>query len=232
MRPCASLEKRRATDSDAGSIGAPCSKWCWSRGGRLKSAMILIQTFSGQFAAAAGTSVLPYSNSGFPPLTNVLAGGLIYPAGHIPEILYAFGKFVESASDDMMTVGEVLQSQQGPRFGMQICYCGDPRRENDLLKPLRASLKPQDDNVRVMPYLEANRHSIPHSGCALPNGPVSSATRAGRDCDHYDPAPPLSRVFCSFLRHCHSHRPRKRPSPLRQRGYEIDITGRWSAPSK
>src|SRR5260370_23625751 len=37
---------------------------------------------------------------------------------------------------------------------MLVFYCGHPSQGNELLKPLRA-LKPQEDNVRVMPYREA-----------------------------------------------------------------------------
>ena len=171
-------------------------------GGRLKSAMIPIQTFSGQFAAARTSVSLPPLGFWLPPLTNVLAGVLICPAGHIPELFYAFVKFFESASDDMMTVGEVLQSQQGPRFRMQICYCGDPRQGNDLLKPLCAPLKPQDDNVRVMPYLEAQSTLNPAAPVAhfqtdlflpqLDQAAIATITAA------INAAPPLSRVF-SFL---------------------------------
>jgi hypothetical protein len=37
---------------------------------------------------------------------------------------------------------------------MLVCHCGNPRQGNELLGPLRA-LKPQEDKVRVMSYLEA-----------------------------------------------------------------------------
>ena len=54
---------------------------------------------------------------------------------------------------------------------------------NDLVRPLRA-LKPQDDSVKVMSYLEAQAAGwiSSNAGCALPNGPVSSGTQRGRNC--------------------------------------------------
>jgi len=88
------------------------------------------------------------------PLTDVLAGTLLYPPGRIPELLQAFVKFVATAPDELNTLGSVLPSAQGTRFRMLAFYCGHPSQGNELLKPLRA-LRPLEDNVRVMPYLEA-----------------------------------------------------------------------------
>jgi hypothetical protein len=88
------------------------------------------------------------------PVTDVLAGTLMYPAGRIPELLQAFAKFVAAEPDEMDALAQLLPSERGPRCRMDVCYCGDPRIGNDLLRPLRA-LRPQDDSVKVMPYLEA-----------------------------------------------------------------------------
>ena len=70
---------------------------------------------------------------------------------------------------------------------MLVCHCGDPRHGNDLLRPLRA-LKPQEDKVRVMSYLEAQSGAGISSSArrAFPNGPVSSGTQRGRDCDDHN----------------------------------------------
>src|SRR5579863_126645 len=87
------------------------------------------------------------------PVTDILKGTLTYPPGRIPELLQAFAKFVATAPDDMNAVCGVLPSERGLRFWMLACYFGQPRDGNDLLRPLRA-LKPQEDNVRVMSYLE------------------------------------------------------------------------------
>ncbi len=86
-------------------------------------------------------------------VTDVLAGTLLYPPGRVPDLLQAFVKFVAAAPDEMNVVGGVLPSEQGRRFWILVCYCGDPREGNDLLKPLRA-LKPQEDKIRVLSYLE------------------------------------------------------------------------------
>src|SRR6202041_2886113 len=88
------------------------------------------------------------------PVTDVLAGTLMYPAGRTAEMLQTFEKLVATAPDELNVLCGVLPSGQGARFQLQFFYGGDPRKENEFLKPLRA-LKPQEDNVRVKPYLEA-----------------------------------------------------------------------------
>jgi hypothetical protein len=76
----------------------------------------------------------------------------MYPAGRIPELLLAYAKFTAAAPDEMFVLGLVLPSEQGPRLRMLISYCGQPALGNDLLKPLRSPLKPQEDTVKVTSY--------------------------------------------------------------------------------
>src|SRR5580692_10162757 len=88
------------------------------------------------------------------PVTEVLAGTLLYPPGRTPELLQAFAKFVAAAPDEVSVVGGVLPSEKGTRFQLTFFHCGDSRKGNELVRPWR-ELKPQEDNVRVMSYLEA-----------------------------------------------------------------------------
>ena len=88
------------------------------------------------------------------PVTDVLAGTLMYPAGRTREMLQTFVKLVATAPDELHVFCGVLPSGQGARFQLQFFYCGDPRQGNELLRPLRA-LKPQEDNVGVKSYLES-----------------------------------------------------------------------------
>jgi FAD/FMN-containing dehydrogenase len=61
------------------------------------------------------------------PLSEVLAGTLVYPNGRIPELLQAFAKFVADAPDEMNVVGQVVSSSDGAHFQMLVCHCGDAR---------------------------------------------------------------------------------------------------------
>jgi hypothetical protein len=170
------------------------------------------------------------------PVTDVLAGTLMYPAGRLPDLLQAFQKFVAAAPDEMSVVGAVLPSEQGTRFRLVPFHCGHPRQGNELLRPLRA-LKPQEDNVRVMSYLEAQSAAFLSAPVAhfqtnlfLPEltGPAI-ATIATATVD----APPNTRVFLvPFYGAITRVALNDTAFSLRHPGYELDIVGLWDAPAQ
>jgi hypothetical protein len=150
--------------------------------------------------------------------------------------LPAFVKFVAAAPDEMNVLGMVLPSAQGTRFQMLVCHCGDPRQGNELLRPLRA-LKPQGDDVRVMPYLDAQaggflRAPVAHfqTDLFLPElsaAAIATITTATND------ASPNTRVFIvPFYGAITRVKVSDTAFPLRQPGYELDIVGLWSTPAE
>ncbi len=170
------------------------------------------------------------------PVTDVLAGTLMYPAGRTPEMLQTFVKLVAAAPDELSVLCGVLPSGQGARFQLQLFYCGDPNQGNELLKPLRA-LKPQEDNVNVKSYLESQtagflRAPVAHfqTDLFLPelSAPVIAAITAATD--H---SPPTNRVFIVPLYGAISRVGITDTAfALRHPGYEVDITGLWSTPAE
>jgi len=170
------------------------------------------------------------------PVTNVLAGTLTFPPGHIPDFLQAFATFVLAAPDEMNVVGEVIPSEQGPRFHMLVCHCGDPRQGADLLRPLRA-LKPQTDTVREASYLETQATINPYAPVAhfqtdlfLPELSVAAIAAIAAATSE---APPNSRVFIVPLYGAVSRvRVSDTAFPLRQPGFEVDLMGRWTSPAE
>jgi len=173
------------------------------------------------------------------PVSEILVGTLIYPAGRIPELLHAFAKFTGAAPDEMATTAMILPSEQGPKIRMLVGYCGQATLGNDLLKPLRAPLNPQEDTVKVMPYLEAQARVFPVSpkpsayfvtNLFLPEineGAVATITTATQD------APQRFRVMIGQY---HGAMTRVRPNdmafPLRERGYEVEVSSYWGAPGE
>jgi len=169
------------------------------------------------------------------PVTDVLAGSLLYPPGRIPDLLQAFAKFVAAAPDEASIVGSLLPSEQGTRFRVLVFHCGDPRLGNELLRPLRV-LKPQEDNVRVMSYLEAQAAAFLPAPVAhfqtdlfLPeftSAVIATIVTATKD------APPNNRVFIVPFYGAITHVAASNMAfPLRRPGYEVDIVGTWSAPA-
>jgi hypothetical protein len=171
------------------------------------------------------------------PVGEVVSGGLMYPAGRIPELLETFVKFLAGAPDEMDALAQLLPSERGPRLKVDLCYCGDARMGNDLIRPLRA-LKPQDDTVKVMSYLEAQAAGgflltpVAHFQTDLFLRELSGAALAAiTTAINYAPATckliivslrgAVSRVSLSDMAYA-----------LRQPGYEIDIAGVWSSPAE
>jgi FAD/FMN-containing dehydrogenase len=169
-------------------------------------------------------------------VSEVLAGTITYSPGRISELLHAFVKFVSAAPDEMNVVGEVLPSEQGPRFQMLVLHCGQARHGNDLLRPLRA-LKPEEDKVRITSYLETQSTINPYMPVAhfqtdlflpqLTDAAIAAITKATKD------ASPNTRVFIVPLYGAISRVGVSDTAfALRQPGYEVDIMGRWDAPEE
>src|SRR5215469_8766598 len=170
------------------------------------------------------------------PVSEVLAGTITYSPGRISELLRAFVKLVSAAPDEIGLVGVVLPSEQGPMFEILVCYFGDPRTGNDLLRPLRA-LKPQEDKICVASYLETQATINPYSSVAhfqtnlvLPElnpSAMQAITTAAND------GLPNTRVFIVPIYGAVTRVGLKDTAfPLRQPCYELDLMGRWSAPAE
>jgi FAD binding domain-containing protein/berberine-like enzyme len=169
------------------------------------------------------------------PVGEVLSGALMYPVGRIPELLQAFVRFLAGAPDEMDAFAQLLPTEQGPRLKIDVCYCGDPRMGNDLVRPLRA-LKPQDDTVKVMSYLEAQSAGgflqvpVAHFQTnlflrELGGAAIVAVTTAINN------APAKCKAIIVPLRGAVSRVGLSDTAfTLRQPGYEIDITGVWIAP--
>ena len=167
------------------------------------------------------------------PVDGVLSGALTYPAGRIAELLHGFVKFLSGAPDEMDAFAQLLPSQEGRRLKIDICDCGDPRVGNDLLASLR-TLKPQNDTVRIMPYLEAQAAggflSAPdaHFQTNLFLRELSAAAIAAltKSVDH---APATCKVIIVPLRGAVSRvKVTDTAFALREPGFEIDIAGTWN----
>lgn len=172
------------------------------------------------------------------PVSEVLSGTLTYPAGRIAELLQAYVGFVNGAPDEMHALTQLQPSDRGVRLQIDACYCGDPRIGNDLLRPLRA-LKPQDDGVKVMPYLEAQAAGgflltpVAHFQTDL-FIPKLGETAIAAIATAIKNAPATCKVIVVPLGGAVSRVPVGDTAyALRQPGFEVDIAGVWhSLPEK
>ncbi|MGA7315563.1 MAG: FAD-binding oxidoreductase [Silvibacterium sp.] len=171
------------------------------------------------------------------PVGEVVSGALLYPPGRIPELLQAFVRFLSKAPDEMDAFAQLSPSEPEPRIKIDVCYCGDQRTGTELLRPLRA-LKPQDDSVRVMSYLEAQAAggfllapiALFQTDLFLPElsgAAIAAITVAINN------APATCKVIIVALRGAVSRVSlRDTAFALRQPGYEVDMVGVWTAPAE
>jgi hypothetical protein len=167
----------------------------------------------------------------------VLSGALTYSAGHIPELVQAFARFLAGAPDEMDAFAQLLPSEQGRRLKIDVFYCGDPRIGNDLVVPLRA-LKPTEDSIKVKSYLEAQAVSgflvapVAHFQTdlflrELSEPAIAAITTAIND------APKTCKLIIVALRGAVSRvHLTDTAFALREQGYEIDIAGVWNTPGE
>ena len=169
------------------------------------------------------------------PVGEVVSGGLLYSAGRIPELLQAYLKFLAEAPDEVDAFAQLLPSEQGPRLKVDVCYCGDPQKAGDLVRPLRA-LKPQNDTVKTMSYLEAQTAGgfllapVAHFQTNLILRELNAASiEAITTAINQAPATckiiivPLRGAVCRVGLNATAF-------ALRQPGFEIDMAGVWRAP--
>lgn len=167
------------------------------------------------------------------PIGDVLSGTLSYSSPKIPEMMHAFAGLIHSAPDEMNVFAELLPAPQGPMFLLHVCHCGLPQVGNDLLAPLRAR-KPQNDDVRIMPYAQAQAagflpEPFAHFQTNLFLPELSSPAIAAITEAISDP-PPQFRVLMVPLYGAISRVPAGDTAfALRQPGCEIDILGRWGS---
>ena len=171
------------------------------------------------------------------PVDQVVSGTLVYPAGHLPELLHGFVRFLAGAPDEMDALAQLLPSERGPRLRIDMCYCGDPRMANDLVRPLR-ELKPQDDTVKMMSYLEAQSAG----GFLLAPGAHFQTNLFLRELSEtaitaittaINSAPAKCKAIIVPLRGAVSRVSWSDTAfALRQPGFELDMTGVWSTPAE
>jgi hypothetical protein len=171
------------------------------------------------------------------PVSDVLTGALVYPPGRIPEMLQAYVKFMRAAPDEMNGIVQIFPSEHGPTFMMLVDYCGQPSLGNDLLKPLRAPIKPQVDSTKVMSYLEAQSTAFsgpPNAFFAtdvflpeLSEAAIVAIASATQD---------ATQRFRLQIVPFHGAVTRVRLSdmafPLRETGHDVLVSSYWNAPEE
>ncbi len=167
------------------------------------------------------------------PVGEALSGALTYAAAQIPEMLHRYAKFIRTCPDDAHVFAHILPAGEGPALQLHLCCLGAPRLGNDVLAPLRTSVKPSEDKVRAMTYLEAQAEGFLPAPFAhfqtnlfladLNDKVVETIRTAITD------APPQFRVLIiPFYGAVTRIKATETAFALRQFGFEVDMLGSWS----
>lgn len=186
----------------------------------------------GNFAVATSFEYRLY------PVTNVLGGALEYPAGRIPELLRTYARFTAAAPDEVMLVSMIVPSQQGPRFRILFRYCGDPSEGTRLLSALREPVKPLEDTIKAMSYLEAQATEFPQPQKPLPyfeTGaflPELNENAVAAIMTAIENAPRRFRVMMWHLHGAVTRIPYSHTAfPLRENGHQLQLRSDWDTPA-
>jgi FAD/FMN-containing dehydrogenase len=89
------------------------------------------------------------------PLTQLLAGMLLYPRDHAAEVVSFHREFLKTTPDELDTTVGFLNSPDGmPLVAIVAVYAGEVADGERVLEPLRKFGKPLADLIRPMSYVE------------------------------------------------------------------------------
>jgi len=91
------------------------------------------------------------------PVTTVYGGAVGYPISEARQVLRSYRDFALAAPDELTAFVGVLPLATGPCFAVAACWCGDPKRGEATLAPLRSFGTILADSLGTMPYLDMQR---------------------------------------------------------------------------
>ena len=96
----------------------------------------------------------------------VLAGWLVYPADKAREFFPLVNDFTDNMPDEMnlITFLHTLPDGGGKACSILLCHHGDIAKGERVIRPLRKLGTPILDNVRPMPYTEAQKLAVAPAG--------------------------------------------------------------------
>ena len=86
----------------------------------------------------------------------VLAGSVVYPYGKVREFLRFYSEFSGKMPDEMNIIASLMTLPEGSKAcAVQLCYHGSIEEGERALRPIREFGPPLSDDIRPMPYTEA-----------------------------------------------------------------------------
>jgi FAD binding domain/Berberine and berberine like len=170
------------------------------------------------------------------PVGTAISGTLAYSGAQLADALALYAKFIRACPDDANVFAEILRAADGPKVLLHLCCLGEPGFGNDLLKPLRTTIKPSGDKVESMTYAAAQATGFLPAPFAhfQTNLFVPDLTDVAIEIIRlavYD-APRQFRVLIIPFYGAVVRVPKEETAfALRSFGFEVDMLGSWDTPS-
>ena len=162
------------------------------------------------------------------PLASVLSGRLIFPVDRARDVMRRYRDLMASAPDELQTSGGLVSSENEPAIFIAVCHCGDRESGNALIDGWRATLQPESDNVKWIPY--SADFILP---AVASNGSGSFLLELSDDvidvlAGYFSSAPPLCTAAWNDYHGAVTRVPSDAMAfPLRHRGYDVFVHATW-----
>jgi FAD/FMN-containing dehydrogenase len=171
------------------------------------------------------------------PLTQNVAGRLIYDIAQAPAVMRAYRGFAPNAPDELDVGFEFSLRQDGPSFALRATYAGDAASAEPVLRTLRSFANPTADTVTPIalarkPAAEGPPPGLPGitRGAFLPELPdevIDAVTALGAH------IPPAADMELNHLHGAISRVPLAATAfPLRQPGFDCFAAAAWLRPAQ
>jgi len=171
------------------------------------------------------------------PLTEVLAGPLVWDVTQGASVLKFYREFAASAPDELTTSARFVALPTGPAFLIATCYAGDISAGEEVLRPLRSFGNPVADMVAPMTYLQSQSMGGAPGGASSASKSGYLATLSDETIDSLqelaNEAPPM---FVMALAHLHgavtSMQSGATAFPMREPGFDMWLMAVWQDPAQ
>jgi len=162
------------------------------------------------------------------PLTRVLSGRLIFPVSRARDVIRRYRDLMAGAPDELETSGGITSSDAEAALFIAVCHCGDDESANALIRDWRASLRPESDNVKWMPYSADFTHqAIASSGTGIFLSELSDDV-IDVLAEYFSSAPPLCTAAWNDYHGAVTRVPPDAMAfPLRRPGYDVFVHASW-----
>jgi hypothetical protein len=87
------------------------------------------------------------------PVSTVLGGMIVHPRSEAKNVLRFFRDFIRTTPEELTAYSALLSLPDGsPAIAMVVCYCGDLREGETVIKPLRTFGAPLLDAIQPVPF--------------------------------------------------------------------------------